>query len=423
MIHQKMILLLILNSGLAISQTRVEQQKLQGSTIDNFSYFGVKHDSHQNRVIIGAMYHKHNDQTDAGAAFIFERDEKSGWWQETGYLTASDAFDSDAFGRAVAIHGDTALIGAPWATITTGQFTGKAYVFALEQGVWSEQQILDFPDGSELSQSQFGISVGANATHLMVGAPGAINHNDLNHRGAVCVYENVNGDWIQTQKLNKPENTVSTHFGDILFVNDTQLIINGGSEEDVLGEARGVAYSYAMNTQNQWELSEVMWAPADTIDRDFLGFSAVSANKMFIYARNNNVPQPEYDGLIHIMRKTSTKEWVSEGEVSPGSPQEAEYYGTGAYADDLRLLVGADDFQVDQELTRVTYFYEYGNGQWVEKAQLIPSTLSDANSFATSMVLNGHQALVGSYLENSTGIEAGASYVFDLDLIFADDWE
>jgi hypothetical protein len=57
------------------------------------------------------------------------------------------------------------------------------------------------------------------------------------------------------------------------------------------------------------------------------------------------------------------------------------------------------------------------------KAQLIPSTLADANSFATSMVLSGHQALVGSYLENTTGTDAGASYVFDLDLIFSDGWE
>jgi hypothetical protein len=53
-----------------------------------------------------------NSATEAGAAYVFERD-GSGNWQQKAYLKAPNTEASDYFGWSVAISGDTIVVGAP----------------------------------------------------------------------------------------------------------------------------------------------------------------------------------------------------------------------------------------------------------------------------------------------------------------------
>jgi hypothetical protein len=54
-----------------------------------------------------------NSATDgAGAAYVFVRDPASGTWSQQAYLKASNTDAIDRFGYAVAVSGDTAVVGA-----------------------------------------------------------------------------------------------------------------------------------------------------------------------------------------------------------------------------------------------------------------------------------------------------------------------
>src|SRR4030095_14176816 len=79
-----------------------------------------------------------NSLASAGAAYVLAR--SGGSWSQEAYLKASKPDAADAFGRAVAISGDTIVIGAPFeksnATGVNGNGSdnsafsaGAAYVF------------------------------------------------------------------------------------------------------------------------------------------------------------------------------------------------------------------------------------------------------------------------------------------------------
>src|SRR5262245_11729596 len=60
-------------------------------------------------------------------------------WNEQGYLLALDGELGDGLGRAVAISGDTAIIGAPFDDRAGTADAGAAYVFVRSGGAWASQ--------------------------------------------------------------------------------------------------------------------------------------------------------------------------------------------------------------------------------------------------------------------------------------------
>jgi hypothetical protein len=90
----------------------------------------------------------------SGAAYVYVRD-ASGNWTRAAYLKASNAEAGDEFGRAVAVSGDTIVVGA------RGQFdeetdsvSGAAYVFVRSQnGEWQQQVYLK-PSASYTERQQ-----------------------------------------------------------------------------------------------------------------------------------------------------------------------------------------------------------------------------------------------------------------------------
>ncbi len=69
----------------------------------------------------------------AGAVYVFEKQNTS--WIQTQKLTASDAQDSDYFGKALSFYGNQIAIGAPYDD-DNGINTGSVYVYAQSAGTW-----------------------------------------------------------------------------------------------------------------------------------------------------------------------------------------------------------------------------------------------------------------------------------------------
>ncbi len=93
-----------------------------GAAYDQFGYaVGVDGDT----VVIGAIYHDDNG-SNSGSAYVFHHGGTS--WVQESKLLAPDGQAYDQFGVAVAISGDTAVIGA-YTDDDNGDNSGSAYVF------------------------------------------------------------------------------------------------------------------------------------------------------------------------------------------------------------------------------------------------------------------------------------------------------
>ena len=79
--------------------------------------------------MIGAPKHTHNGLRLAGAVYVFGR--RGETWVQQAKLAAEDARKGDQFGRAIAMSGDTIIVGAPMYDSDDGRDAGAAYIFTV----------------------------------------------------------------------------------------------------------------------------------------------------------------------------------------------------------------------------------------------------------------------------------------------------
>ncbi len=129
----------------------------------------------------------------AGAVYMFQWDGQQ--WRESARLTASDGAANDAFGHSVAIHDQTLLVGASGHD-AAGWEAGAVYVFQLEAGEWRQQRKL-LP-GSALD-ARFGWAVALDGETAVVGAPYRFSQGEMLHVGSATIF--TVRDWQQQARL------------------------------------------------------------------------------------------------------------------------------------------------------------------------------------------------------------------------------
>lgn len=132
-----------------------------------------------------------------GVAYVFTR--TGGGWRQTATLTAAGTTASHEFGHSVAVDGGTAVVGAPFSDAVTGFRTGAAYVFERgSTGAWGSPTRIA---PSDLSPgAQFGRSVAVRDGTVVVGAPSA-DAPTVFTCGAAYVYGRSGGGWARRATL------------------------------------------------------------------------------------------------------------------------------------------------------------------------------------------------------------------------------
>lgn len=147
--------------------------------------------------VLGAP-HDGGDAPFAGAAYVFGRTGAS--WTLQARLAASDAEEWDRFGSAVAIDGDTIVVGAygndDLDYTEPILVAGAAYVFVRSGGTWAEQAKL--VPTTTFDTMWFGYAVDVDGDRICVGAPGDDAGANF---GSAFVYERAGTAWTQTAAL------------------------------------------------------------------------------------------------------------------------------------------------------------------------------------------------------------------------------
>jgi FG-GAP repeat protein len=141
-----------------------------------------------NGALCSALGASFNGEPNRGAAYVFTF--AGGNWTQQAKLGASDGVPFDDFGQSVALAGDTAVVGADFATVGKNAFQGAAYVFARSGEQWTEQVKLVASDGA--ANDDLGISVATDGRRAMAGAWLA-DVNGTSDQGAAYVFVTSEG--------------------------------------------------------------------------------------------------------------------------------------------------------------------------------------------------------------------------------------
>jgi len=216
------------------------EQKLNAAAPASIAQFGDAIAIDGDTVVVGAW------QDDSlgfftGAAFVFQRAGTS--WSKEQKLTASDAAQFRWFGRSVGVAGGLIAVGA-YGDGAGGSEAGAAYVFRLSGTVWTEEQKLTASDAT--SDDRLGWSIGVHPEYIVVGANSADNAGVLG-AGAVYVYRNLGGVWHEQIKPVLPDQNSGDDAGYASAIDSGAQIVVGarGATEAGAGSGRAVVFAAA----------------------------------------------------------------------------------------------------------------------------------------------------------------------------------
>lgn len=383
------------SSGAAYVFARVggawaEQRKLRAGDEAAGDEFGWSVALSGDTALIGARYDD-DAGTNSGSAYVFVR--SGGGWREEQKLAASDSTPGDIFGFAVAIDGDTVVIGAD-GDDDGGMSSGAAYVFVRSGGTWTEQQKLTAGDGG--SFDRFGTSVAVSGDTVLVGMPGDDGlHADS---GAVYVFARDDSLWSERVKLTGSDGGSAAQLGWSVALSGTSALA-GSPRADAATRNSGAAYVF-VSSGGVW--SEEVKLDAGAATAWALGESvALDADTALVGSR---------EGAYVFVR--SGTGWVLEQVLSASDAAPNDGFGSSVALDGDTALVGAPwDDDGDAE-TGSVYVFVRSSGSWSQQQKLTAVDGEENDRLGTSVALFGDTALVGAPLEDDSGLDAGAAYVF-----------
>ena len=224
------------------------EAKLAPSEEGDDYFFGQDIDVSGDTIVAGAKGRAAFVGTNAGVVFVFQR--RGSGWAQSAILEASDAFVQDHFGRAVAIAGDTIVVGA-YKEDSAGADGGSAYVFERDPsapGGW--RQATKLIGQSTGTRDWFGYEVGTDGNTVVVGAPHVnLAEPEIFRAGLVVVFRRSGDGWVQVAELVAGDAVAagpSAEFGWAVDVQDGVLAVGAWLAATEAGPAAGRAYAYTV---------------------------------------------------------------------------------------------------------------------------------------------------------------------------------
>ena len=210
-----------------------QQAKLTASDAASNDEFGLSVSLSGDYAITGA---NSGDQR-PGSAYIFKRSGTS--WSQQAKLQASDGATSDRFGKAVALSGDYAVIGAYADDSPTD--SGSAYIFKKDTGAetWTQQAKLIASDAA--TSDNFGWEVDISGDTTVIGA--RYDDDGGSNSGSAYIFERSGTTWTEVKKISASDVGANDKFGLSVAIDGTTAFV-GSAENDTKGSNAGAAYVY-----------------------------------------------------------------------------------------------------------------------------------------------------------------------------------
>lgn len=414
-----------------------------------------------------------NDRSASGAVYVFVHDGAT--WKQEAYIKASNTDSNDLFGAAIALDGNTLVVGAPGEDSKTNmiggaqndemsQSSGAVYVFVRNAaGAWSQQAYIKASNNN--AADVFGSAVAISGDTIAVGAPaedseatgigGDQGSNAKTDSGAVYVYTRIITTW-QQQAYVKASNTDNTDqfgasvalYGDTLAVGATDEDSSTTGVDPQSNESAvesGAAYVFTRSASVWSQQAFIKASNAATGDR-FGSVVALGENRLVVGARtedswaagidgNQNDNSAPDSGAVYIFARKDTK-WSQEAYVKASNPDANDVFGStlaisgnmlvvGAFGEDSSYVgLGASQQSNSEGSAGAVYLFSQSNDGWSQIGYLKALNSDTGDEFGKMVALSGSTLVCGAHLEdgglagvganpfNETAGDSGAVFVY-----------
>lgn len=391
------------------------------------------------------------------------------------YLKASNSGANDWFGGAVALSGDTMVVGAFFessnATGVNGDQnnnsaanSGAAYVFVRDGTNWTQQAYLKASNTG--ANDNFGWSVAISGDTVVVGAPqessnatgvnGDQGDNSAPIAGAAYVFVRSGTNWSQQAYLKPSNSGPDYNFGSAVAVSgDTVVIAAPGESSDAMGINgdqsntnalySGAAYVFVRSGTN-WSQQAYLKASNTGPEDIFASAVAISGDTVIVCALgedsnatgvngNQSDNSATDSGAAYVFVRSGTN-WTQQAYLKASNAGAGDLFGVyGAVSGDTLVVAapheGSNATGVNGEQSNnsaadsgAVYVFVRSGTNWIQQAYLKASNTGAGDNFGEPVEISGDTLVVGAEAEdsNATGVNgnqsnnsaanSGAAYVF-----------
>jgi hypothetical protein len=316
----------------------------------------------------------------------------------------------DRFGFSVAMAGDSALIGAPFADTPAGANAGRAAVFHRRGDGWRHAATLVPEDGG--ADELFGWSVALDDGLGLVGAKG-VGRPDTEYPGAAYAFSGQDGAWQQTATLVPDDAVGGDEVGCSVTLTDDTALIGAADTDTAAGNKAGAAYVFERHG-DRWQEAATL-TPADAASAQQFGRSvAIEANTAVITAPNDSDRQGVGEGAAYMFERTDG-EWVEQQRLAPDDEMTWEVFGaTLALAEETAVMGSPNDDIGDALSSGSVWVYERTGDGWNLETRLVASDSDDEDLFGSGVAVADDTIVVGAMgNEDPNGRYGGSVYLFE----------
>ena len=237
------------------------------------------------------------------------------------------------FGKALAMDGDFAIIGAPGKSFQP-TLPGFAYMYEYDGVQWNLHNRFEAADG--MVGDYFGCSVAMCGSVAAIGASLDNNENG-DAAGAVYVYCLIDGVWCEQTKLLASDGSPHDNFGSSVAVSN-DVIIASAPLDYYSGGGNGSAYVFRFDGAT-WK-EEAKFRPADA-DAKYFGRTIAFSDKLAVFeATLHDKPSSHFYGAVFVFRFDGSS-WIEDAMLLPSDPGEFLSFGCAVAVDNDRIIIGA----------------------------------------------------------------------------------
>jgi len=273
--------------------------------------------------------------------------------------------------------------------------------------------------------SNFGIALAVDGDTIVVGE----YHHDLSvvtDAGAAYVfYRNQGGpgNWGLVKKIVAPDPEAFDHFAGSLDLYEDTLVIGVIEDDDACPTDpncdSGSAYIYSRNTggENNWGLVKKLAASNSEMGDYFGSDVAIDQDTIAVGAKLRGIGANEKQGNVYIFERNQggAGNWGETKIISDTLGGPFDRFGTSLSLDGDTLAVGAQTFVNAGVTVGAAYVFERdlgGAGNWGQVLRILPFDNQEAGSFGIDVSLDVDLMLVGAPDHSGLGLQQGAAYLY-----------
>jgi hypothetical protein len=282
---------------------------------------------------------------------------------------------------------------------------GETYTSPTGTRATSLDFVRPFPNPSPSSSNDlFGYAVAGVGSSVLVGAPG--NQIDPAYPGAAYLFDGSTGALLTTFLNPSPDGGDGFGFSVASLGPD---ILVGAPGDDTGATDAGAVYLFEASTGTllQTFLNPTPDPPPDPLAAEVFGFSVAGVGSNVLVGTPGHEAGSTFAGAAYLFDGSTGA--LLRTFLDP-TPTLYGHFGTSVSHSGSNVLVGAPDTSTDG----AAYLFDGSTGALLRTLlNPTPSPTPETDEFGSSIASVGPNVLVGDYLDDTNGPDAGAAYLFD----------